>query len=65
MFEKFIINYQKNLFEDLSNSTNFENVINGRKGAILVDYKNNIVPMVRTTTIYNNPVQKFLLIHYI
>ena len=78
MFEKFIINntLQANLFDLLSTSTNFEDITNGRKGAVLVnpdtdntdgntyDNENNLIPIVRTTSIYNNPVQQFLPIHY-
>jgi hypothetical protein len=64
MFRKFIIDIDLNLFDELSNSSNFEDICKGRKGAILVNYKNELVPIVRTTTIYNNPAQKFLQIHY-
>ncbi len=64
MFRKFIIDIKTNSFEELSNSTDFEDIVNGRKGAILVDYKNDLVPIVRTTTIYNKPVQNFLPVHY-
>jgi len=64
MFAKFIIDYSKNLFMELLDSVDFEDITNGRKGANLVDYKNGFVPIVRTTTIYNKPNQKFSLIHY-
>ena len=64
MFTKFIIDYQKNIFEELSKSIEFDDLIVGRKGANIVDYKNNLVPIVRTTTNYNKPTQKFLPIHY-
>lgn len=64
MFNKFILNFQFNLFEHLLKSTEFENIINGRKGANLVDYKNGLIPLVRTTTVYHKPYQKFLDIHY-
>src|ERR1700744_1189249 len=64
MFKKFTINFQDNKFEELTNSAEFENINRGRKGAVLVDYKNNLIPLVRTTTIYNKPAQKFLPIHY-
>lgn len=64
MFEKFIIDTNTNLFDELSKSVNFENVAKGRKGAVIVDCKNDLVPIVRTTTNYNNPAQKFLPVHY-
>lgn len=64
MFTKFVIDNETNLFEELSKSTNFDNVTNGRKGANIVDYKNNLIPLVRTTSNYDKPVQKFLPIHY-
>ena len=64
MFEKFIIKTQPNIFDLLSSSTEFETITNGRKGAVLVNAINNLIPIVRTTSTYNNPVQKFLPIHY-
>jgi hypothetical protein len=64
MFTKFTLDNQTNTFDELSTSIEFENILNGRKGANLIDYKNNLVPIVRTTTNYNNPIQKFLPIHY-
>lgn len=64
MFQKFIINFETNIFEQLLNSAEFEDICNGRKGANLIDYKNDLIPIVRTTTTYNKPLQKFLPIHY-
>jgi hypothetical protein len=64
MFTKINIDYETNLFEELSNSIEFENITKGRIGTNLVDYKNNLVPIVRTTTNYNKPAQRFLSIHY-
>ena len=64
MFTKHILNIQTNLYEQLLNSTEFEPITNGREGAIIVDIKNNLIPIVRTTTIYNKPVQTFKMIHY-
>lgn len=65
MFEKIIINFGKqNLFQQLVNSTNFEDITKGRKGAVLVDNRNGLIPIVRTTTKYETPAQKFLPIHY-
>jgi hypothetical protein len=64
MFSKFIIDYKTNVFEELSKSTKFEDITNGRQGAILIDVKNCLTPIVRTTTIYNKPSQTFNPIHY-
>jgi len=50
-------------FEELSNSLNFEDITNGRKGAVLASTKDNLIPIVRTTTKYTKPVQKFLPVH--
>lgn len=63
MFEKFVIETNTNLFNELSSATNFEDFANGRKGAVIVDCENELIPIVRTTTIYNNPAQKFLPVH--
>jgi hypothetical protein len=59
MFNKINIDIKKNIFVDLSNSIVFEQITNGRLGAISVNYKNNLIPIVRTTTIYKNSVQIF------
>lgn len=64
MFTKFIIDPQYNVFQQLLKTIDFEDIANGRKGAIIVDYKNDSIPIVRTTTIYNKPVQKFEPICY-
>ncbi len=63
MFHKYQLNLIDNLFNELSKTTNFENITNGRNGAVLVN-NNNIIPIVRTTTKYNNPAQLFSPIHY-
>jgi len=65
MFKKYVLDMDiDNLFEKLSTATKYENIINGRQGAVLVNYKQDLIPIVRTTTIYNNPVQQFLHIHH-
>ena len=81
MFYKFDIEFDvdldSDLFNTLSKCTEFENIIEGRVGANLIDCKtldilapteigakNYIVPLVRTTTVYNKPSQKMLQIHY-
>jgi hypothetical protein len=64
MFEKYIINYERNLFDELSTNIELEDIVKGRQGANLIDFKNNLVPLVRTTTNYSKPTQLFLPIHY-
>jgi len=64
MFYKDIIYFEDNLFDDLSQSANFEIITNGRKGANLFIPKGDIIPLVRTTTIYQNKSSPFLSIHY-
>lgn len=64
MFTKFIIETKPNIFEELNKNIEFEDIINGRKGAVIADCKNNLIPIVRTTSTYNKPVQQFLPIHY-
>ena len=63
MFEKYVLDFQENIFEQAS-SCMFEDIVNGRKGAILVSSnEDNIIPLVRTTTQYTKPAQYFLPIH--
>lgn len=63
-FHKYILEDIENPFDELSKSIFFDTITYGRKGANLVDYKNNLMPLVRTTTKYNNANQKFLPVHY-
>ena len=65
IFNKYIINFNKNLFDELTSSIKYEDITKGRQGAVLIDYKDEqLIPLVRTTTKYNNPLQKFNDIHY-
>ena len=75
MFRKFKIESDLNLFDKLSCSLEFDNIVDGRIGTNIVDctnysdcdcdgYTNELIPLVRTTTIYTKPMQKFLPIHY-
>lgn len=64
MFHKFYCDFDHNLFDELSTTSSFENITKGRKGGNLIDYKDELVPIVRTTSIYQNPPQQFLKIHY-
>jgi len=63
MFYKIILDLPENLHSDLSQSCLFEDITNGRKGANLVDCVQNVIPIVRTTTNYVLPNQKFLPVH--
>ena len=56
MFKKFQLSFEKNMFHI---PIEFEHITNGRKGVILVDVKNDLVPLVRSTTRYTNPPQAF------
>lgn len=64
MFYKYIINFENNLFDELANSVKFEDITKGRKGAVLVNPKDGLMPLVRTTTGYKEPAQTFSAIHY-
>ena len=64
MFTKFVIETNVNSFDELTNSSKFEDICKGRVGAVLIDYKNDLVPIVRTTTAYKEPAQQFSPIHY-
>jgi hypothetical protein len=52
-----------NLFEELLASAQFEAVGKGRQGAVLVKNDDTGIPIVRTTTKYGVPVQRFQSIH--
>ena len=64
MFSKFNMELKNNMFEELANSAKFEKLGKGRQGTVLAHIQNNIIPIVRTTTKYNFPSQKFTQIHY-
>ena len=64
MFTKINLDNKTNLFPELLSITEFEDITKGRKGAILVDNRKDLIPLVRTTTKYIKPVQKFKQIHY-
>ncbi len=53
----------KEVFEQLEKSVRFEQIVKGRHGANLIDYYNELVPLVRTTTEYILPNQNFAEIH--
>jgi hypothetical protein len=64
MFSKSILDIKEDTFKECSKSINVEDVVMGRKGTVLVDCDNDIIPIVRTTTIYNEPVQNLSPFHY-
>ena len=59
MFTKTILNTE-NVFSNTI--VKFENVTKGRLGAVLVDNV-DVIPIVRTTTVYQDPVQEFKPVH--
>ena len=63
-FTQCFLDLDTNIFKILSESAIFDDIIKGRKGAILLDNKNNLTPIVRTTSSYESPAQKFNEIHY-
>lgn len=63
-FYKFILPLKKDLFNELSNSVDFEEVVKGRKGNHLVNLIEERIPIVRTTTKYNMPAHNFSRIHH-
>lgn len=63
MFIQYNLDFDTNLFDELSTCIKYEDITKGRLGANLVN-DNTIIPLVRTTTKYKNPVQLFSPIHY-
>ncbi|MEV0167568.1 alpha-ketoglutarate-dependent dioxygenase AlkB [Nonomuraea fuscirosea] len=60
----YILPIQGDLFAELSASTCFEDVGKGRSGAVLVKVdETGGVPLVRTTTRYDTPAQRFQAVH--
>lgn len=64
MFRKFSVTCSGDTFGMFSESAIFEDVCDGRKVANLIDCQNDLVPLVRTTTFYNNPSELFSFPHY-
>lgn len=62
-FYKITLTLDRHLFDELSNSIEFEKITNGRVANNLVYIKENRVPIVRTTSQYTIPAQNFLEIH--
>jgi hypothetical protein len=62
-FYNILLPIEKNLFEELSNSVEFEKITDGRVANHLVQIEKNLVPIVRTTSKYSIPAQCFSTIH--
>jgi 2OG-Fe(II) oxygenase superfamily len=62
-FYIFSLDFDDNIFELLSDSIDFEDINTGRKGSVLVKIEERGIPIVRTTTNYNNPAHYFTQIH--
>jgi len=58
-FYKWILPLQKNLFNKLSSSVDFEDLGKGRKGNHLVKMEDESIPLVRTTSKYDTPANRF------
>jgi hypothetical protein len=48
-----------NIFQHIVDSIKFEQIIKGRQGAIITQSENGLIPLVRSTTIYQNNSQPF------
>lgn len=63
-FIKETLAFDQNLFHELSNQINFENVGKGRVGNHLVKTSDKGIPIVRTTTQYTIPAHNFSSTHH-
>lgn len=50
-------------FQDCIKDVVFEDIAVGRKGSVLVKVTDDEIPIVRTTSVYKNPVQEFSIVH--
>ncbi len=64
-FNKIHLPLENNLFNELSNSVEFEKITNGRIANQLVNIENNLIPIVRTTSKYSIPAQNFADVHHL
>lgn len=63
-FRSYTLPIASNLFEELLTSVQFEDVGKGRQGAVLIKIdKTGSIPIVRTTTRYSIPAQRFQSVH--
>lgn len=63
-FHKITLPLERNPFNELFNSVEFESITKGRIGNNLVRLEDNLVPIVRTTTKYKLPAHDFSEIHH-
>lgn len=64
LFYKITLPFEKNLFDELFDSVDFEAVTKGRIGNHLVRVQNDEVPIVRTSTNYSIPAFDFSSVHH-
>lgn len=64
-FHEIILPLEGNLFNELADSIDFENITKGRMGNHLVKVDEKGVPIVRTTTKYTIPAHNFSTIHHL
>jgi hypothetical protein len=64
-FSLFQLDKKDASFSSLTDSIKFEDICKGRKGAILIDCKDDEIPIIRTTTNYSEPAQHFTDPQYI
>lgn len=63
-FRSYTLRTDINIFEELRASARFEDHGKGRQGAVLVKIdETSSIPIVRTTTSYGAPAQRFQLVH--
>ncbi len=64
-FYKIHLPFESNLFKELSHSVEFEKITKGRIANQLVDIKNKLIPIIRTTSKYSIPAQNFADVHHL
>ena len=64
MFHSEQIELDDNPFDQLFNAIKFEESTKGRLGAVIVDPEKDDIPIVRTTTSYNAPAQRFPKVYH-
>ncbi len=63
-FHQFTLPLEETLFQRLKNSVDFEDIAKGRKGNHLVNVGETGIPIVRTTSKYNQAAHNFSDIHH-
>lgn len=59
----YVLPIEQNLFAELSASAQWEELGKGRRGAVLTRIDERGTPLVRTTTRYSSPTQRFRAVH--